>query len=61
MDGIHHLSPPWESPFIVSKALDNNSYYLIDIGEQDKNAKSEEESGVHGTSTCFVLFTLKIM
>ena len=28
--GMHKLSPPWEGPFIVSKALHNNVYYLID-------------------------------
>ena len=28
--GMHKLSPPWEGPFIVSKALHNDSYYLID-------------------------------
>ena len=28
--GRQKLSPPWEGPFIVSKALHNDSYYLID-------------------------------
>ena len=28
--GQHKLSSPWEGPFIISKALGNNSYYLID-------------------------------
>ena len=29
--GQHKLSPPWEGPFIVSRALrDRNAYYLID-------------------------------
>ena len=27
---MHKLSSPWEGPFIVSKALINNAYYLID-------------------------------
>ena len=29
-DGQHKLSSPWEGPFVVSRALKNNSYYLID-------------------------------
>ena len=28
--GQHKLSPPWEGPFIISRALHNNAYYLID-------------------------------
>ena len=28
--GQHKLAAPWEGPFIISKALDNYSYYLID-------------------------------
>jgi hypothetical protein len=32
----HKLSPPWEGPFIISKALLNGSYYLVDICELDK-------------------------
>ena len=29
----HKLSPPWEGPFIITKALLNGSYYLIDNRE----------------------------
>jgi hypothetical protein len=32
----HKLSPPWEGPFVISKALLNESYYLVDIRELDK-------------------------
>jgi hypothetical protein len=32
----HKLSPPWEGPFVISKALLNGSYYLVDIHELDK-------------------------
>jgi hypothetical protein len=32
----HKLSPPWEGPFVISKALLNGSYYLIDIRKLDK-------------------------
>jgi hypothetical protein len=32
----HKLSSPWEGPFVISKALLNGSYYLIDIRELDK-------------------------
>jgi hypothetical protein len=28
--GQHKLSAPWEGPFIINKALGNDSYYLID-------------------------------
>ena len=28
-NGQHKLSSPWEGPFIVSRALKNNAYYLI--------------------------------
>ena len=31
--GRHKLSPPWEGPYIVSRALHNDSYYLIDAQE----------------------------
>ena len=42
--GMHKLSPPWEGPFIISKALSNNAYYLIDIQEPkpDKNNKTDQ-------------------
>ena len=42
--GMHKLSPPWEGPFVVSKNLNNGSYYLIDIREADKSRTSEEET-----------------
>ena len=28
---MHKLSPPWEGPFVVSKNLNNGSYYLTDV------------------------------
>ena len=28
--GQHRLSAPWEGPFIISKVLGNDAYYLID-------------------------------
>jgi hypothetical protein len=44
--GIHKLSPPWEGPFIVSKALHNDAYYLIDAQEPREDVKdtSDEET-----------------
>ena len=44
--GMHKLSPPWEGPFIVSKALHNDAYYLIDARKAEKNRmdRSGEES-----------------
>ena len=46
MVGRHKLSPPWEGPFIISKALHNNSYYFIDAQQPHKNKmdKSDEET-----------------
>ena len=38
------LSPPWEGPFVVSKNLNNGSYYLIDVREHKDSRKSEEET-----------------
>ena len=44
--GMHKLSPPWEGPFIVSKALHNDAYYLIDAQKprKDRMDKSGEET-----------------
>ena len=34
----HKLASPWEGPFVISKALHNGSYYLVDIREiKDRN------------------------
>jgi len=38
-EGRHKLSPPWEGPFIVSKALHSDAYYLIDAQEHKKGKK----------------------
>jgi hypothetical protein len=45
-EGRHKLTPPWEGPFIVSKALHNDAYYLIDVQAPKKNQvdRSEEET-----------------
>ncbi|KAM0900234.1 hypothetical protein ACQ4PT_020788 [Festuca glaucescens] len=44
--GHHKLSSPREGPFIVSKALGNDSYYLIDAQEATKNRpdRADEET-----------------
>ena len=42
--GMHKLSPPWEGPFVVSKKLGNDSYYLIDAREVELSNKSEQET-----------------
>ena len=44
--GVHKLSAPWEGPFVVSKALHNDAYYLIDAQEamKDRADRSEEET-----------------
>jgi hypothetical protein len=36
-EGRHKLTPPWEGPFIVSKALHNDAYYLTDAQVPKKN------------------------
>ena len=43
---MHKLSSPWEGPFIVSKALHNDAYYLIDAQEPKKGKmdRSDEET-----------------
>ena len=41
---MHKLSPPWEGPFVVSKSLNNGSYYLIDVREHKDSRKSKEET-----------------
>jgi hypothetical protein len=44
--GRHKLTPPWEGPFIVSRALHNDAYYLIDAQapKKDKVDRSREET-----------------
>ena len=42
--GMHKLSAPWEGPFVVSKELVNDSYYLLDVRELDESRTSEAES-----------------
>jgi hypothetical protein len=37
------LSPPWEGPFVISKALLNGSYYLVDIRELDKQPSKKRK------------------
>ena len=33
----HKLSPPWEGPFVISKVLNNGSYYLLDLRDLKKD------------------------
>ena len=39
----HKLSAPWEGPFIISKVLGKDSYYLIDA--QKPRARKRDDSG----------------
>jgi hypothetical protein len=39
----HKLSLPWEGPFVISKALLNGSYYLVDIRELDKRPSKKHK------------------
>src|SRR5664279_4113246 len=41
----HKLSPPWEGPFVVSKALKNGSYYLVDLRKLKKDRKRKRKVG----------------
>ena len=43
MVGMHKLSPPWEGPFIVRKALHNDAYYLIDAQEPREDVKDTSD------------------
>jgi hypothetical protein len=46
IEGRHKLTPPWERPFIVSRARHNDAYYLIDAQAPKKNKvdRSGEET-----------------
>ena len=35
------LSPPWEGPFVVSRNLNNGSYYLIDVRDESRTSGQE--------------------
>ena len=41
--GQHKLSAPCEGPFVISRALGNDSYYLIDA--QKPKAQKRNDSG----------------
>ena len=41
--GQHKLSSPWEGPFVISRALGNDSYYLINA--QKPKARKRDDSG----------------
>ena len=38
---MHKLSPPWEGPFIISRVLGNDSYYLVDARKEDDDDDSK--------------------
>ena len=39
----HKLSSPWEGPFIISKALINGSYYLVDNRELEARPSDDHK------------------
>ena len=43
-EGMHKLSPPWEGPFIISKKLNNGSYYLVDAREKSESVNDTSHS-----------------
>jgi hypothetical protein len=52
----HKLSPPWQGPFVISKALLNGSYYLVDICELDKRPikkrKRRDPNDIYDETDC---------
>ena len=36
------LAPVWEGPFVISKAMKNGSYYLVDIRDDEKDPKKKD-------------------
>jgi hypothetical protein len=48
---MHKLSPPWERPFAISRALGNDAYYLIDARKDDNGEPLTREVECPGTST----------
>ena len=45
-DREHKLAPIWEGPFVVSRALKNGSYYLVDIRDEKKDRKRKRNVDV---------------
>ena len=41
--GMHKLSSPWEGPYIISKKLNNGSYYLLDVREESSERHDFED------------------
>src|SRR4051812_24750961 len=39
----HKLSPPWEGPFIIRKALLNGSYYLVENRELEDRPSDDHK------------------
>src|SRR3954452_10856947 len=40
--GMHKLSPPWEGPFVISKVLGKDSYYLVNVrGNEDDSEPAD--------------------
>ena len=57
---MHKLSPPWEGPFIVSRALMNDSYYLIDARKEMPNRRIGPERRAKAMECSFALSILLI-
>jgi hypothetical protein len=47
----HKLAPTWEGPFAISKVLNNGSYYLIDLRDQNKMKKKKGKKRKHDNSS----------
>ena len=53
LSDAHKLSPPWEGPFVVSKNLNNGSYYLIDVREHKDSVSRRRRPVGRGTLLSF--------
>lgn len=38
----HKLAPAWEGPFVISKALLNGAYYLLDMRKPEDKPKGKK-------------------
>ena len=56
---MHKLSSPWEGHFVVSKNLNNGSYYPIDVRDHKDSHTSEEETHGRGILLIFGLTILE--
>jgi hypothetical protein len=64
-EGRHKLTPPWEGPFILSRALHNDAYYLIDAqapqeGQGGQVQKRNQVAMEHSSAPSLLLLKLNV-